>query len=350
MVNFDKGYIIAEIGVNHFDIAKKEDISIMEAAKLMVRKAKENGAHAAKFQSYKAEKIVSKNSPAYWDLNEESTKTQYELFKKFDYFGEKEYMEIAFYCNKIGIDFLSTPFDLEAVDFLNDIQKYFKIASADLTNYPLLRKIAKLGKPMIISTGASTVEEIRECLEIIRGVNESTEVILLHCVLSYPTKNEDANLLRINFLKKEFPQISIGYSDHTLPSKGMAMVTAAYAMGAKIIEKHFTLDKTLKGNDHYHAMDCDDLKIFRENINILNQGFSKFDEDYLPCEEIPRKQARRSLVLTRDLKKDDIILEEDIICKRPGTGIPTKELENIIGKAVNKDLKEDYILQFEDLE
>lgn len=348
--NWSKGYIIAEIGVNHFDIAKKKNIAPIDAAKLMIREAKENGAHAAKFQSYKASKIVSKNSPAYWDTTKETTKTQHELFLKFDHFNKEDYKELSIYSKNIGIDFMSTPFDLDAVDFLNELQDIFKIASADITNYPLLKKVAKIGKPIIISTGASKVEEIHKALEIIKEVNSGIQVSFLHCVLSYPTKDEDANLERINFLQKEFPDIQIGYSDHTLPSEGMAIVTGAYAMGAKIIEKHFTLDKTLPGNDHYHAMDSKDLKQFRENIEILNKAFSKFDKNYLSCEETPRLQARRSLVLTKDMNKDDLIGEEDLICKRPGTGIETKDIEKVIGMKINKDLEEDHILTWEDLE
>ena len=348
-MNFSKGYIIAEIGVNHFDIARKENIPPIDAAKLMIKNAKESGAHAVKFQTYKTGKIVSKNSPAYWDTTKETSKTQYDLFLKFDHFNKKDYVELSKYSKDIGVDFMSTPFDLDAVDFLNEIQDVFKVASADITNYPLLKKISKIGKPMIISTGASTIREIHKSLEIIREINPNVEVILLHCVLSYPTKNEDANLKRISFLQKEFSNIQIGYSDHTLPSSGMAIVTAAYALGAKIIEKHFTLDKSLQGNDHYHAMDCNDLKQFRDNIEILNLGFSKFNKNYLPCEETSRKQARRSLVLNKDLKKRDKIRESDIICKRPGTGIETKKLYDIIGKVINKDLQEDHILTWEDI-
>lgn len=343
-------YIIAEIGVNYYDISKKENISYIEAAKLMIKKAKEAGANAAKFQSYKASKIASKNSPAYWDTSKEPIKSQYELFDKFDKLNEKDYKELSKYCNLIGIDFLSTPFDLDAVDYLSNIVKYYKIASADITNIPLLEKIAKKDKKILLSIGASTIKEIKLALDIIKKVNPKIEVSLLHCVLSYPTLNSNANLNKIKILKEKFPNNEIGYSDHTVPDKNMLILTTAHLFGAKIIEKHFTLDKNLKGNDHYHAMDVEDLKKLKQNLELLNEVLSKNEENYLPCEEIPRKQARRSIVLSKKLKKGEILKEENIIIKRPGTGISPLEYYNIIGKKINKDLEEDSILKKSDIE
>jgi N-acetylneuraminate synthase len=345
----EKPYIIAEVGVNYYDIAEKMHISFFEAAKLMILKAKEGGADAVKFQTYKAEKLASKNSPAYWDQNKEPTKSQYELFKKFDFFNAEEYKKLAEYAKNIDIDFFSTPFDIEAVDFLEGCNKYYKIASADITNTPLLKKIAKKGKVILLSTGASTIKEIKEALNIIEQTKNGTKVVLLHCVLSYPTLNKDANLNKIRYLQKEFPKNQIGYSDHTLPDKNMLVLTTAYLFGAIFIEKHFTLDKSLQGNDHYHAMDVNDLKRFKENIKLLNEILSKNEKDYLQCEIIPRKQARRSIVLKRDMKKDEIVREKDLTVKRPGTGISPQRFYEIIGKKVVKDLKEDYILKEKDL-
>ncbi len=341
-------YIIAEIWVNYYDISKKENISPIEAAKLMIKKSKEWWASAAKFQSYKANKIVSKNSPAYWDTSCEPTKTQYELFKKFDHFWKKEYKELAKYSEKIWIDFLSTPFDLEAVDFLDPLMKYFKIASADITNYPLLKKVATKWKPILLSTWASTIWEIEKAIRVIRDINKNIEIHILHCVLSYPTKNEYANLNRIKHLKNIFnsQNIWLWYSDHTLPNDGMAICTWAYILGAEIIEKHFTLDKKLPWNDHYHAMDTKDLKILKENLKILQKWFSVNEINYQECEKIPRKQARRSIVLNKNLKSWDIIKEEDIIMKRPWTGISPKFINFVVWKKVLKDLEEDTILQF----
>ena len=277
---FEKPYIIAEVGVNYYDIAQKEKISPMAAAKLMIDKAKAGGADAIKFQSYKAAKLASKYSPAYWDTTKEKTKSQYELFKKFDQFGAKEYLALARYAKTKGIEFLSTPFDFEAIRFLNKVVKYFKVASADITNFPFLEKIAATKKPILLSTGAATIGEIDEALDVIKKVNNKAKVILLHCILSYPTKYQDANLKRITHLKKIFPEYEIGYSDHTLPDESMLTVSTAVLLGANVIEKHFTLDKSLPGNDHYHAMDFEDLKRFRKNLTLLNQILSKNEKNY----------------------------------------------------------------------
>jgi sialic acid synthase SpsE len=171
----------------------------------------------------------------------------------------------------------------------------------------------------------------------------------LHCVLSYPTKFEDANLNRIKYLIKKFPKYTIGYSDHTLPNSGMAITTTAYLLGAKIIEKHFTLDKNIKGNDHYHAMDCNDLKCLKENIKIIKKATSKFNPNYLNCEINSRKQARRSIIINTDLSKGDKIQKEHIICKRPGTGIEPKYIKKVIGKKMNKNINKDHILIWNDI-
>jgi sialic acid synthase SpsE len=181
-----KPYIIAEIGVNYYDIAKQNNISLMVAAKLMVKEAKESGANAVKFQSYKAGKIASKNSPSYWDLSKETTNNQFELFKKYDKFGELEYIEICDYCKEIGIDFMSTPFDLDSIDYLDKLVKTHKISSSDITNYPLLKKISKTGKKILLSTGASNLEEVKKAVQVIENEG-NRDIVLLHCILNYPT-------------------------------------------------------------------------------------------------------------------------------------------------------------------
>ena len=254
-------YLIAEIGVNH-------ECSLKSAKKLILQ-AKKAGASAAKFQTYKAANLAKINSKAYWDLKEEKTKSQYKLFSKYDKFGKNEYKTLAKYCKKINIDFLSTPFDLDAVDMLRPIMPFFKIASADITNIPLLEKIAKTKKPVLLSTGASSISEIKNAVKIIqKGTNK---IVIMHCILSYPTADENASLKMILDLKNKFPKFIIGYSDHTVPDKNMLNATAAYTMGAKVIEKHFTHNKKLKGNDHYHSMNVKDLNyIFLHPYNLLN--------------------------------------------------------------------------------
>lgn len=339
-------FLIAEIGVNYYDIAKKENISNMEAAKLMVKEAKDAGCGAVKFQSYKADTIASKNSPAYWDMNEEPTTSQYELFKKFDSFGKDEYEEIAEYCESIGIMFLSTPFDFDSVDYLDSFMDVYKISSSDLTNIPFIKSIARKNKPIIISTGASTTKEISDAIKTIED-EENRDIGVMHCVLSYPTAFEDANLLMIKNLKNLYPEYDIGYSDHTKPDSGMLVLTTAYLYGANILEKHFTLDKTLQGNDHYHAMDPDDVRTFFRNIEFIKTINGQYDKVPLECEAAARMQARRSIIANRDIDVGEVITVEDLTFKRPGTGISPNELDNVIGREVKKFIKEDDLLDYD---
>ncbi len=342
----ERPYLIAEIGVNFYDTAKELGISPMEAAKLYVKKAKESGCDAAKFQSYKANTIVSKNSPAYWDTSKEPTKTQHELFLKHDHFNKEDYLELCLYCKELGIDFMSTPFDYDSADYLADMVDVYKISSSDLSNTPFIRHIAKKGKPIYISLGASYLSEAEEAVRVIKEEGNSN-ICLLHCVLSYPTDNKDANLNVIKTLKRVFPDLKIGYSDHTMPDENMAILTAAWMLGAQVIEKHFTLNKSLKGNDHYHAADPDDFKKFTANVNVLCDALGSSEKTVFPCEVIPRREARRSLVLTRDMKKGEIITEKDLMPKRPGTGINPRFMDIVVGRKVLCDLSEDTILTWE---
>lgn len=344
----EKPFLIAEIGVNYYDIAKKENLTNLDAAKLMIREAKNSGCHAVKFQSYKANTLASKNSPAYWDTNEEPTQSQFELFKKFDKFSKKEYEELAKYCDEVGIMFLSTPFDFESIEYLDEFMDIYKISSSDLTNIPFIKEIARKNKPIIISTGASTIEEISQAIHAIEE-EENTNIGIMHCVLSYPTENEDANLLMIKNIKNLYPDYDIGYSDHTRPDDKMLILAMAYLNGANIIEKHFTLDKTLKGNDHYHAMDPDDVRQFFKTINFINKINGQYEKIPLECETESRKQARRSIVAKNNLPKNHIIEKEDLTYKRPGTGISPADINEIIGKKVKKEILEDDLISFENL-
>ena len=334
-------YLIAEIGVNHE--------GSLDNAKKLIDLAKEGGANAAKFQSYKANKIASKNSPSYWDTTKESTKSQYELFKKYDSFEESDYIELSNHCKNIGIDFLSTPFDDFAIDFLDNIVPFFKIASADITSIPFLRKIAKKGKPVILSTGASNLKEINFAISTLNqeGCNS---IALLHCILNYPTSNNNAHLSMIKSLIKNYPNYIVGYSDHTLPDKNMTSLIASFLLGAVIIEKHFTNDKSLPGNDHYHAMDIKDLKRFNELIDI-NCGLigDIFEKKPIASEEISRLNARRSIVAKNILKKGHVITEEDITYKRPGNGISPIYWDKVLGMRLSQDIESDHIIQWEDL-
>lgn len=341
--NFEVGdnltpYIIAEIGVNHE--------GSMELAKRLIDEALAGGAHAAKFQSYKASKIASKNSPAYWDQTKETTDSQFKLFQKYDGFGEEEYIELARYCDEVGIHFMSTPFDLEAVDFLAPLMPAFKIASADINNVPLIRKCAAQGKPLIISTGAATLPEIEFALNTAKDAG-ATEISILHCVLNYPTPEENAQLGMIETLKRVFPDVVIGYSDHVAPDETISALEVAMLSGACILEKHFTHDKTLPGNDHYHAMNEQDLKAFCKKQSTYKRLISGACKD-LSKEAAARLHARRSIIANGDIAAGTIITEDMIIAKRPAHGISPVHWDEIIGKEVCKDIKDDELISWSD--
>lgn len=335
-------YIIAEAGVNH-----EGDF---ETAKRLILEAKQGGAQAIKFQTYKAGKIASKNSPSYWDLSKEPTTSQFELFKKYDSFEENEYKKLAEYCEEVGIDFASTPFDANAVDFLNPLMSFYKIASADLTNTPFLRQVASKGKPVILSTGCATIGEVDQAISTLQEYG-CEDIILLHCVLNYPTPDNHANLAGIKHLRHSYPNHLIGYSDHTVPDTEMKSLVTAYLLGAMVIEKHFTHDKTLPGNDHYHAMDKYDCENFVQRVGHVQVllGDSTFKSP-IASEKLSIKNARRSIVLTKDLKAGDVLSLDNITYKRPGTGISPLYWDDVLGKKISKNLNEDHILTWSDIE
>lgn len=341
-----KPYLIAEMGVNFYDTARVKAITPIEAAKLYIDAAAEAGVDCAKFQSYKAGTIVSKNSPAYWDTNKEPTKTQYELFLKHDHFGEKEYRDLCEYTHSKGMDFTSTPFDYASADYLEDMVDFYKISSSDLSNLPFIAHIAKKGKPVYMSVGAAYLSECDEAIRVLKD-NGCKDIVIFHCVLSYPTNPRDANLLIIKTLKKTFPDVRVGFSDHVAPDETMMTLAAAYLLGAEVIEKHFTLDKTLPGNDHYHGGDPEDFKRAINNFKWIDTVLGSPTKTVLDCEIIPRREARRSLVLTRDMKEGEVIKKEDLMPKRPGTGIAPVYADIVIGRKVNRDLAEDTILTWD---
>ena len=329
-------YVIAEVGVNHE--------GSMELAKRLVDEAKEGGADAVKFQSYKAETLASKDSPSYWDTTQEPTTSQYELFKKHDGFWIEEMKELKEYCDEIDIEFMSTPFDIESADFLNDMMDVFKISSSDLTNKPFVEYICKFNKPIILSTGASSLSEIAEAVQWIEKAGNK-QLSLLHCVLNYPTPDKNANLGMMLDLKSKFPDKILGYSDHTLP-KDMKVCEMATMLGAVIIEKHFTHDKTLPGNDHYHAMDKEDLKIFVSNLERTFDILGSFKIEALEDEAPARANARRSLVAIKDIPKGKVIEKNDLTFKRPAHGVSPKFIDEIVGKVTIENITEDTVLKW----
>lgn len=327
-------YIIAEIGVNHG--------GSLTLAKQLIDEAAAGGAHAAKFQSYKAGKIASKHSPSYWDRNKEPTESQYKLFQKYDTFEPQDYVELADHCKSRGIDFMSTPFDLEAVDFLNPLMSVFKIASADITNVPLIRKISKTGKPIILSTGASTLAEIEMAIQTAKNAG-CTEIALLHCVLNYPTPIDHAQLGMIPLLERVFPNCVIGYSDHVVPDETISALEAAMLIGSKILEKHFTHDKSLTGNDHYHAMNKEDLARFVSKATKYKTLIASESKN-LEFEQAARNNARRSIVASTLIPVGDTFTEKNLIAKRPGHGISPIFWDEIIGKKATNEIAEDTLL------
>lgn len=341
----DKGefVLIAEIGVNYYDIAAQRGISPMEAAKLMCKEAKDAGVHAVKFQTYKAGTLAAKESPSYWDTSEESTTSQYELFKKFDSFGESEYRELAEYCEQIGVEFCSTAFDFESADYLDSLMNVYKISSSDLTNLPFIEYQAKKGKPIIMSVGAGDLEEMRAAVETVRSVNDQP-LVLCHCVLEYPTPYAHANLRRIASLCEEFPDVVLGYSDHCKPDEHADVIKMAYALGAHVIEKHFTLDKTLPGNDHYHAMDPEDARKIVGGIEFIETILGNPSLGFSETEEAARKNARRSIVAACDIPAGAVVSRDMLTFKRPGVGISPSCIDEVVGRVASVDILDDTIL------
>lgn len=332
-------YIIAEAGVNHE--------GSMDIARRLIDEAAQGGAHAIKFQTYKAATLASKHSPAYWDTSKEPTQSQFELFKKHDTFWKSEFENLKRYCDSAGITFLSTPFDVESAGFLNDMMDVFKISSSDITNRPFIEFLCDFGKPIMLSTGAASLAETAEAVSWIES--KGNPLALLHCVLNYPTMDENAALGMIPALIRHFPQHVIGYSDHTLPGD-MKVLEVATLLGARILEKHFSHDKTLPGNDHYHAMDYKDLQHFHTAFARTLSMIGEMRIAALPSEEPARQNARRSLVANRAIPAGKIIDKDDLTWKRPAGGISPRQYYDVLGKTARADIEEDTVLQWSHLE
>ncbi|MDR2820178.1 MAG: N-acetylneuraminate synthase family protein [Desulfovibrio sp.] len=332
--------VIAEAGVNHE--------GSMETARRLIDEAAEGGADAIKFQTYKAATLASKDSPAYWDTGKEPTRSQYELFKKHDSFWKNEFEALKKHCDAAGIAFLSTPFDVESAYFLNDLMDVFKISSSDITNKPFIRILCDFNKPVILSTGASRLHEIAEAVGWIE--EKGNKLALLHCVLNYPTADHNANLGMIGALRRHFPRHVTGYSDHTLPDDDMRILITATLLGARVLEKHFSHDKTLPGNDHYHAMDKEDLKHFYTRLNAVLASIGQCDIAALPEEEPARRHARRSLVTARAVPAGKKLTPEDLTWKRPAHGISPRHYDEVLVMRARRDLDEDTVLAWSDLD
>jgi N-acetylneuraminate synthase len=336
-------YIIAEIGVNHE--------GSLERAKHLIEAAARGGAHAAKFQTYKAELLAAKTtSPAYWDQTKEATSSQYELFQRWDNFGDSEYEALAQTCKDVGIDFMSTPFDFEAANALAPLMPAIKVASADITNVPLIRLVASKGKPVIISTGAATLDEVRTAVEIASAAG-AKEITLLHCILNYPTSLENAQLAQIDALKAEFgDRCAIGYSDHVTPEPDgdvPALLTATI-LGSVVLEKHFTDDKAATGNDHYHAVDEVDLLRFTTNLARIRAGYGNGVRD-LSGQQAAINNARRRVIIKSSKPAGYVIQAEDLIPLRSNVGIEIAHWDSVVGRTLAVDVEAELPLEWSQL-
>lgn len=331
--------IVAEAGVNHNE---KPDLAFEH-----IRLAAKSGADAIKFQHYTAGKLVTKTAPQYWHMGKDETKTQYETFSKLDGLPKKVFYEMNQYAKDLGIILFSTPFDEESVDFLDDVGvPMFKVASADITYHPLLTAIAKKGKPVILSTGAATIGEIEEAIQVITATGNS-KIILLHCTLSYPADFKDANLGMMLNMMNIFPEFSIGLSDHTY---GFIAPMIAASLGACLIEKHFTIEKNMKDSpDHKLGVDPDELAQMVENIRIAEEVMGSKKKNPIDAERPAIKYARRSIVAAKYIPKGARIEPDMIACKRPGTGISPKFIDIVQGRIARRDIQEDEIIEWQSI-
>lgn len=325
-----KVFVIAEAGVNHN--------GSLELAKKLVGAAFNAGVDCVKFQTFKAENLVSNSAKMaeYQVKNTKKNDIQLNMLKKLE-LSAVNFIELQKYCNSLGIKFLSTPFDLESIDFLHSIgMDIWKIPSGEITNLPYLRKINSYKQKVILSTGMANLQEIGAALNVLKDC----EVSLLHCTTEYPCPYDNVNLKALGTLKREFG-LPVGYSDHT---KGIEVSIAAVAMGAEIIEKHFTLDKNMEGPDHKASFEPDELKQMVVSIRNIEKAFGSGIKEPQESEKKNIAIARKSIVAKCDIKKDEIFSEKNITTKRPGNGISPMKWDEIIGSIAKRDYMKDELI------
>jgi len=328
-------FIIAEAGVNHngkFELAKK-----------MIDIAKEAGVDAIKFQTFKADRIASKFAPKapYQSRTTAASESQLQMLRKLE-LNMNEYKYLMDYCKKKEIIFISSPFDMESIELLDSLgMEIFKIPSGEITNFPYLRKIGNLKKKVIMSTGMADLGEVEDALDIL--INSGTkreDITVLHCNTEYPTPYEDVNLRAMLTIKEAF-KVEVGYSDHTL---GIEVPIAAVAMGATVIEKHFTLDRNLPGPDHKVSLEPKELKAMAEAIRNTEKALGNGVKKPSDSEEKNISVARKSIVAKRDIKKGEIFTEENLTVKRPGTGITPMRWNEILGRKALREFEKDEVI------
>ena len=329
--------IIAEAGVNHN--------GSIELAKLLIDEAVESGVDYIKFQTFKSENLVTRTAKQadYQKKNiGDSDNSQYNMLNELE-LSEEQHFELIEYCNKKGIKFFSTAFDMDSIDFLTSLNLgLWKIPSGELTNYPYVKKIASFGEPVILSTGMSSTEEISDTVNLLVSCGLPKEKItILHCNTEYPTPMCDVNLLAMNSIKKRF-QTEIGYSDHTV---GIEVPIAAVALGAKVIEKHFTLDRNLPGPDHKASLEPSELKAMVSAIRNIEQALGSEEKKVSSSEMKNKAVARKSIVAAKAIKAGEMFSEENLTVKRPGIGISPMKWESVIGQVAIRDFEQDELIE-----
>jgi N,N'-diacetyllegionaminate synthase len=326
--------IIAEAGVNH-----NGDINI---AKKLVDVAADAGVDYVKFQTFKADKLVNKDAKQadYQIENTGVVESQYQMLKRLELTDENHHILID-YCDKKGVKFLSTAFDFESIEFLKDKLDFYKIPSGEITNLPYLIKVAKLKLPIVMSTGMANMQEVKEALAVLiaHGINKE-DVTILHCNTEYPTPMKDVNLLAMKTIEKELG-VEIGYSDHTL---GIEIPIAAVTLGATVIEKHFTIDKTMEGPDHKASLEPNELKAMVAGIRAIELAMGNGIKTPSESEQKNIKVARKSLVALTDIKEGEVFNESNITVKRPGTGISPMKWNEVLGSRASRNYKADELL------
>ena len=328
-----KVLIIAEAGVNH-----NGDINI---AKRLIDEAKRSGADIVKFQTFNPQKLASKYAPMaeYQKDNLGREESQEAMLSKLT-LSWGEYVELAEYCKKIGIKFLSTPFESESIHFLDDLQDIWKIPSGEITNYPYLVDIAKTGKEVILSTGMSNIDEVKGAIDVLKK-HGAGKITLLHCTTNYPTPMDDVNLRAMLTLERECG-CAVGYSDHT---QGIEVPIAAVAMGATVIEKHFTLDRNMDGPDHKASLEPDELKAMVSAIRNVEKAMGDGNKVPSPSEMANIAVARKSIIAAKDIRAGEIFSEENLTTKRPGTGINPMRWNEVLGQKAKRDFAEDELIE-----
>ena len=328
-------YVIAEIGNNHQGNLQK--------AKEMFKAAKECGVDAVKLQKRDNKSLLTRAAYDKPYENENSFGATYGEHREALEFGRIEYVELKKYAEELGLTMFSTAFDIKSADFLAELDMpLYKVASGDLKNTPLLKHIAKIGKPMIISTGGGTMEDVQRAYEAIMPINP--QLCILQCTASYPAEPQDLNLRVITTYREKFPDVVIGLSDH---ENGIAMAVAAYVLGSRVVEQHFTLNHTWKGTDHAFSLEPIGMRKLVRDLRRVRAALGDGEKKIYPSELNPICKMGKKLVASRDLKTGQKLTQDDIAIKSPSDGIPPYELDNVIGKVLTKDLLEDDNFSFE---